>query len=327
MATPILSVLLPNFNNAPFLRECLDSLYNQTFQDFIIFFVDDCSTDNSVEIAASYPQEKMVIIRKDRNSGIVDTMNAGLDQIVSKYFIRMDGDDINKLDRFEKLVEFMEANPKIDVCTSNIETFGTEKEIIYYEKDALQNKANLIFSHTIGHPSSIFRTSTLKDHGITYLNDFWRLEDFQLFYRMKDIAQFSALDQILYLYRRGAYNINDEIHAKKIVEYKKIYSMIFNDLKLDFQDEDLEIHLELAGIKKLTKDINKFKNHVHKLIESNSLTRVFPDKELKICLNRALMRVCFWSVDNKSITLIKLLPFITKNRKLLKYYLIKKVRG
>jgi glycosyltransferase involved in cell wall biosynthesis len=38
MATPILSVLLPNFNNAPFLRECLDSLYNQTFQDFIIFF-------------------------------------------------------------------------------------------------------------------------------------------------------------------------------------------------------------------------------------------------------------------------------------------------
>ncbi|MBK9590970.1 MAG: glycosyltransferase family 2 protein [Crocinitomicaceae bacterium] len=58
MKEPILSVLLPNFNNAPFLRQCLDSVYNQSFQDFVIYFIDDCSTDDSIEIAVSYPQEK-----------------------------------------------------------------------------------------------------------------------------------------------------------------------------------------------------------------------------------------------------------------------------
>ncbi|MBK6526920.1 MAG: glycosyltransferase family 2 protein [Crocinitomicaceae bacterium] len=110
MNQPTLSVLLPNFNNAPYLRECLNSLYNQTFQDFVIYFVDDCSTDDSIEIALSYPQNKMIILRKDKNSGIVDTLNLGLDQITSKYFIRMDGDDRSHLERFEKMVGYMEPH-------------------------------------------------------------------------------------------------------------------------------------------------------------------------------------------------------------------------
>ena len=46
-----LSVLIPNYNNGPYLKEALDSLFAQTYTNFIIYFVDDCSTDHSLEIA------------------------------------------------------------------------------------------------------------------------------------------------------------------------------------------------------------------------------------------------------------------------------------
>ncbi|MBK9193318.1 MAG: glycosyltransferase family 2 protein [Crocinitomicaceae bacterium] len=59
----LVSVLLPNYNNAPYLRECLDSLRDQTFKDFTLVFVDDCSTDGSVEILNEYKELKLHVIK------------------------------------------------------------------------------------------------------------------------------------------------------------------------------------------------------------------------------------------------------------------------
>ena len=320
----MLSVLLPNYNNGPFLKDCLDSVFNQSFQDFVVYFVDDCSTDNSLEIAARYEGEKLVIIKKPFNSGIVDTLNAGLERVRSKYFIRMDGDDICAPDRFEKLVAFMEINPDIDVCTSNIRTFGLSEELVSYEKDVLQNKANLIFSHTIGHPSSIFRTRVLKDSGISYKNDYWRMEDYQLFYRLKDIAKYSCLPEPLYFYRRGEYNLNEEIRQRKVGEFKRFYRMIFEDMEFDFSDDDVATHVELAGYDRTTKPFSVYKDHARKILRANQKKMIFPQKQLAICLDRALTKMCFWQIDLSRLSFSELLPFAWKDRNLFRYYFAKK---
>ena len=59
------SVLMPNYNNGPYIKEALDSLFNQTYTDFIIYFVDDCSTDNSISIASMYDASRIRIIQKN----------------------------------------------------------------------------------------------------------------------------------------------------------------------------------------------------------------------------------------------------------------------
>jgi glycosyltransferase involved in cell wall biosynthesis len=326
MPEPLLSVLLPNYNNGPYLKECLDSLFNQTFTDFKIFFVDDCSTDNSVEIAESYKSDKLVIIRKDKNSGIVDALNAGLEHTRSKYFVRMDGDDISRPDRFEKLVSFMENNPSIDICTSNIQTFGLVSEITRFEKDVQQNKANLIFCHTIGHPSSIFRTRVLTDNGIRYKNDFWRMEDYQLFYRLKNLANCTCLDEELYLYRRGEYNVNEEIKQKKVGEFRRFYAGIFDELKFNYSENDMLLHLELGGVTLATRSLGEYKSHVKKILAANASTHVFPQRELKICFQRSLERISFWLIDLRKITFFELFPLAFRNGNLLKYYFLKKFK-
>ncbi|MBQ5610490.1 MAG: glycosyltransferase family 2 protein [Fibrobacteraceae bacterium] len=68
---PTISVIVPNYNHAPYLRQRLDSIFNQTFQDFEVIILDDCSTDNSKEIIEEYCNRVQVsyIVYNDVNCG------------------------------------------------------------------------------------------------------------------------------------------------------------------------------------------------------------------------------------------------------------------
>jgi len=311
---PLVTVLLPNYNNEKFLKECLDSLYNQSFQDFVIYFVDDCSTDQSVAIAKSYPTEKIEITLKESNTGIVDTLNVGLAKIKSKYFIRMDGDDISHPDRFKILVDFMETNQEFGVCSSAIETFGVKKEVWKYQSNPEVNKANLIFGHSVGHASSIFRTDVLTKNKIVYLNRFWRMEDYDLFYRLKDITLTTAIADVLYYYRQDDYNYNPELFARMSLEYKKFYEMVLKDLLDNMSEREIEIHLELAGKKVATKKLEFYQRHISKILDSNNTKNIYPQVELKAVLEEKLVKIVYVLIDSKKLKLSELGQFSFKNK-------------
>jgi len=118
------TILIPNYNNSSFLKECLDSIKEQTFSDFNILIVDDASTDDSTDIIECYDDSRITLIKKKENSGIIETLNIGLELIQSEYIIRMDGDDTMDKERVEKLVAFMDENEEIGVCGSSIKHFG-----------------------------------------------------------------------------------------------------------------------------------------------------------------------------------------------------------
>ncbi|MBL7896907.1 MAG: glycosyltransferase family 2 protein, partial [Crocinitomicaceae bacterium] len=305
----LVSVLLPNYNNAPYLRECLGSLRDQTFKDFIVVFVDDCSTDGSLEILNEYKELNLRVIKKQNNSGIVDTLNAGLDVIDSKYMIRMDGDDICALDRFEKLVDFMENNPEIGVCSSDIKTFGISSEVWHFESDPEMNKAKLIFGHGIGHASSIFRMSVLKENNIRYENLYWRMEDYLLFYKLKNVTKTTNIPEPLYFYRKGEYNENQLIREKKLAEFKKIYNRIFSETGLVVNDEKIDIHLALNRLQKSSFRINRYKKHCEEILKANSVSGNFPYLELKKILNKNIHQMVFRLIDENKITLKEILVY------------------
>lgn len=323
----LVSVLLPNYNNAPYLRECLGSLRDQTFKDFIVVFVDDCSTDGSLEILNEYKELNLRVIKKQNNSGIVDTLNAGLDVIDSKYMIRMDGDDICALDRFEKLVDFMENNPEIGVCSSDIKTFGISNEVWHFESDPEMNKAKLIFGHGIGHASSIFRMSVLKENNIRYENLYWRMEDYLLFYKLKNVTKTTNIPEPLYFYRKGEYNENQLIREKKLAEFKKIYNRIFSETGLVVNDEKIDIHLALNRLQKSSFRINRYKKHCEEILKANSVSGNFPYLELKKILNKNIHQMVFRLIDENKITLKEILVYLFISGNPLRYYLNKKMRS
>ena len=103
---PAVSVIIPMYNAEKYIAECLDSVLNQTLQDFEVIIVNDCSPDNSRAIAESYLDkfgERMKIFDNEKNSGAAATRNNGLRRATGEYVFFMDADDLILLDGLEKL--------------------------------------------------------------------------------------------------------------------------------------------------------------------------------------------------------------------------------
>ena len=107
-----ISVIIPIYNVEKYLKECLDSVVNQTFKDIEIICVDDCGTDNSIQIAEEYAKkdERIKIIHHETNKGLAISRNTGMDNASGEYIFFLDSDDYILPNILEKLYE--------NICTT-----------------------------------------------------------------------------------------------------------------------------------------------------------------------------------------------------------------
>ena len=117
------TVLMPVYNAEKYVAEAIDSILNQTFNDFEFLIINDGSTDNSLDIIKSYDDPRITIINNETNLGLSHTLNKGIELARGEYIIRMDADDISLSIRLEKQIEFMDSNQHIGICGSWIQTF------------------------------------------------------------------------------------------------------------------------------------------------------------------------------------------------------------
>ena len=174
-----LAVILPAYNAEAHLAECLDSLLNQTFQDFCILAINDASIDNTSKILESYAKmdPRLRVYHFTQNQGepsagklakdILNYMNV-------EYVARMDADDICAPHRFEKQIQYLDNHPEIDILGSNAVIFHherTEKSPEISDLPLLDKDIKAHFSLARGHminPSTMWRHSSIKQLGLNY---------------------------------------------------------------------------------------------------------------------------------------------------------------
>lgn len=278
--TAEVTVLMPNYNNAPFLKEAIDSILNQTFKNFILLIVDDGSTDNGVDIIKTYSDNRIQLIIKEQNSGIVDTLNIGLNHITTNYFMRMDGDDISAPNRMQLLYDFMEKNPTIGACGSNMIHFGTSNHVTNYSLNPHKIKARLIFNGGLSHAGSIFRTNIFKKNNIFYSNDHPYMEDYHLFLTLKNHTDFANIPDVLYHYRLLSHNSSIKNHHTLLIRYKEIYKKILSELRIELTDKNVNLHLEFFLGNQLSFKIKEYKNWMKLLISQNKKYNILPHTAL-----------------------------------------------
>lgn len=317
---PLISVLLPNYNNGPFLREAIDSILNQTFDDLELVIVDDASTDNSIEIIDSYSDNRIRLIRKERNSGIVDTLNTGLDNISSKYVARMDGDDISHPQRLEKLISFLEAYEQVGVCSSALELFGARQEVWNVDTNPEILKAGVIRGVTTPHAPSVFRTSVLADKNIRYRNGFPHMEDWDLFFRLKKYTEFRNLPDVLYKYRIQEHNITVVNRPTFWERYKLILRNVLNELEIEPTDRTMDMHIQLFNAPVLIDLIEDLWAYRNLLMAQNSKLMVYPVAAMEKFIDRCWQNMFCRLIDKDPRNYNKFkrlgLPLTWKN----KYY-------
>lgn len=115
--SPLVSIIIPVYNVELYLREALESITNQTYHNLEIIIVNDGSTDNSQRIIDMFAVENSnrIIVVTQKNKGLSDARNTGLNYVNGKYIYFFDSDDILKNNAIEKLVKFCESN-SLDVC-------------------------------------------------------------------------------------------------------------------------------------------------------------------------------------------------------------------
>ena len=104
-----ISVIMPVYNGARYLRECLDSILCQTFRNFELLIVDDGSTDDTCDIIRSYSDNRIRLIESRHD--YIASCNLLLKEAKGKYLARMDADDIMMPDRLMAQYEYMEISP------------------------------------------------------------------------------------------------------------------------------------------------------------------------------------------------------------------------
>lgn len=139
------SIVIPNYNSEEFIRQCIDSVLNQTYKDFELIIVDDMSTDNSIEIIKTYndPRIKLIELKEKRYNG--GTRNEGVSNAIGEYLLFLDCDDWfysnNCLEEINNIIE--KSHTDLIRLPYHFVEIG-EGNVMLHEKD-LDELANTVF--------------------------------------------------------------------------------------------------------------------------------------------------------------------------------------
>lgn len=175
--TPKITIIVPVYNVATYLKKCLESLSAQTYKDISIVCVNDGSTDDSPKILEEYAktEPRMKIINK-KNGGLSSSRNVALKSVKTEYVMFCDSDDRFSPRMCERMIESIESdNSDIAICALNVvyeaheemrESDNNYYRLNYSGKETIDD--DVILNTDVSVVSKIFRTKIIKDNDLTF---------------------------------------------------------------------------------------------------------------------------------------------------------------
>ena len=205
MIAPMISVVMAAYNGASLIGETLDSLWAQSFTDFEVVVVDDCSTDDTLAVLRACRDPRLRVIAAEANSGPVRTRNRAFAAARGCYIAGLDQDDICLPDRFARQVAYLDAHPYIALVaaaaavledgtvTSSIKSPVTTPRLVEW---LLWIENPLVWSTVMLRRSAVPAGAEFTRPEILYA------EDFDLYHRMARHGGIARIDDPLLLYRK-----------------------------------------------------------------------------------------------------------------------------
>jgi glycosyltransferase involved in cell wall biosynthesis len=223
-----ISVLMSVYNGERFLREAVESILSQTWTDFEFIIVDDGSTDGSVEIVESYADTRLRLVHNNRNLGLSQSLNRGLEEAGGRYVARMDADDISLPERFERQMSFMDAHPEVGACGTWAKDIDDSGQIVAEHRTIVDKRLDCYYwiPSPIVHPTAMIRTELLKR--LKYNPDVRYAQDFNLWLRIvKAGFKLANLAEFLFLYRVHPMSISEsKLEAQLLSSYESFRAHI-----------------------------------------------------------------------------------------------------
>lgn len=289
----LISVILPVYNVALYIKESVASILNQTISDFELLIIDDCSTDNTLSIIQEIKDERIKIITKEKNSGLIHSLNLGFKLAQGKYIARMDGDDISVNNRFEKQLDILEKNPDIKVCGCWLQEFGKSNRLVKHKEYHEEIKARLLLSCSMSMGTIMLEREWVGN--VLFDETKKHVEDYDFWSRVAWIGEFYNIQESLYLYRVHEMQVSTQYKSIQLQGDIEIKLFLFKKLKYNSKifSDDLIAKILLLDKYIQVKELVLFIKWLKELTLLNNKQKVFSEHELKIVLNEMLKSLLF----------------------------------
>lgn len=281
---PIISVIVPVYNASNFLIRCINSILNQTFVDFELILIDDCSVDDSYEICKQYAEkdERVRVVKNDVNHGVSYTRNNGIEISNGDYVAFVDSDDYVSKYYLETLIKNAQKHPSF-LSMSSLISFSNDKaitdDIAISEKTETVEKKKYLCNQYCYHPwvwATLFESKTLKDNNIKFAENARFSEDAHFVAKYMCFVDGIVISQNRTYYyflnpNGGAINKDKKDYTEKDVlsRYSSIHALADAVDFIKDHDPSLVDHLEtgycfLAANVLLMAERAKIKKFIHK---------------------------------------------------------------
>lgn len=289
-----ISIVIPVYNSSNYLKKCIDSVISQTYEDLEIIFVNDGSTDNSLEILNNYKNvDNRIKILNQKNSGGIIARKNGILNATGEYCLVMDSDDWIEENTIEKLVDYSQIYDKPDLIKFRYiiepskeiqEELIEDKKTPYFmnKKDVLNilatsNKFNNIWN-------SLVKTELFNFDDSIYYRIVRKAEDLQINLQLfSRVNKYLIVNDILYHYNSNPDGVTNGITKTKYLSIVEDYHYLSNirlDMSMNIYNIDnsriirdnylksiIDLTIKLISYDKI--NINDLKDVQKKLIEMN----------------------------------------------------------
>lgn len=240
---------MPAYNAEKFIQKAIESILNQTFQDFELVVIDDCSNDNTIEIIKSFKTNKIRILQTHKQSGAAASRNLGITQAVGGYIAFLDADDWAYPDRLAKQIAFLEANKNIDLLGSWIEVVDIEGNKLPYVQTkipAYHLPIKLLFHNCFALSSVMLRKQILVN--FQFDTAFPLAQDYELWSRLSHTYQMDILPTILVKYLTHYEGISKQKPEIMIKMVSQIKHTLLGKLKINPTIREYELHEQIGHL-------------------------------------------------------------------------------
>lgn len=227
------SVLLPAYNAEDYVLQSVQSVLAQTFEDFELLVVDDCSTDRTAELLASISDRRLKVLRNKENLGIVGSLNVAMAHAQGRYIARADADDFCLPTRFAKQKHYLDHNPDVLLLgarMNNIQNGRIRPNVQQADPDPAVLRWQFLVSNPIAHPSMMFRAEVVAAMGAYLKEDYKYAEDFDFSHRVMALGNIAVLPERLVIYRLHQTNLTRmhraEMMAKTAATLRTAYERL-----------------------------------------------------------------------------------------------------
>ncbi len=210
--SPKISVLMPVFNGAQYLRSAIDSVRSQTFENWELLCIDDGSSDCSREIVKSISHlDARVQLVALEHQGIVPALNEGVRRSHAEFIARLDSDDLASPDRFAQQLDWLAIHPNLAMIGGGYETIDVDNNVWKVQQPSSspsETKQALLQNNCMAHSAVMVRRSVLAKFSGPYRSHFPLAEDYDLWLRISEEHELGNCPSVVLKYRRDLQNVS-----------------------------------------------------------------------------------------------------------------------